>query len=220
MRNVTGNIIGMLVICAAAVSPAQELRFGNTSEYLGEGRWAWTVAIEGEPAALDQIISVDYILPPEISRRRLQTRLERANRFGLDGQSWSSFDLLAIVSFRGNPANKRLFEYAIVLDKPSSREVHIRNWARPVPDSDRWDWGIWVDEGPEVLHQIEHVEYTLHPTFKNRIRDVWDPDTQFELATNGWGTFRIDVLVFFKDGSTQATAHQLEFRGVPSSRVP
>lgn len=77
-----------------------------------------------------------------------------------------------------------------------------------------WDWTIYVTAEDWVLEDIECVTYTLHPTFPDRVRDVCergDGDEAFPLTMRGWGTFTVDVLITFKDGSEQRREHQLVF---------
>ena len=40
------------------------------------------------------------------------------------------------------------------------------------------------------------VVYYLHPTFKNPIREIVDPDSNFQLKTSAWGEFEIQADVF------------------------
>ena len=39
---------------------------------------------------------------------------------------------------------------------------------------DWWKWWVWIDGPKEELDQIDHVVYTLHPTFPNPVRIVRD----------------------------------------------
>lgn len=77
-----------------------------------------------------------------------------------------------------------------------------------------WDWTIYVTGDDGVLEDIKCVTYTPHPTFPNRVRRVCERgvgDKAFPLTSRGWGTFTVDVLITFKDGSEQRRKHQLVF---------
>ena len=66
----------------------------------------------------------------------------------------------------------------------------------------------------QVLAQIRCVEYTLHPTFPDRIREICERGSSrqpFALTSRGWGTFQVQLRVFFKDGRTQSLTHDLKF---------
>ena len=97
--------------------------------------------------------------------------------------------------------------------------LRIRNrWQ--YKDNDRWDWQAFLeDEGTGELDQVESVEYVLHPTFPNPIRKVTTPHNQFELSTNGWGTFELKAFVNIKDGKRVKLTHELELYYDPESGV-
>lgn len=96
------------------------------------------------------------------------------------------------------------------LPAPSKGEITTRNTAKYVGDK-RWDWTVYIDTDQKTLSSIDHVQYTLHPTFPNPVREVYDPRNGFALSSNGWGTFVIEIKVFFKDGSTKDLRHKLRF---------
>ncbi len=215
--------IPLLVFFALFVSHswvlAESPKLSNTSGYLGKKNWEWKVFIDADERELKAIESVDYILPGQINPKRLETRKDSVDKFALRGSSWGTFKVLAIITYKDKRRSKELYEYQLIFERTAGKTVQIRNWARKIPKTDRVDWGIWIDEKEDVLREIDHVEYTLHPTFRNPIREESNPDTQFEHKTNGWGTFQISIIVFFKDGTTHKTKHMLRFQGVPTSRT-
>lgn len=73
-----------------------------------------------------------------------------------------------------------------------------------------WDWSVWLDASPKDLEQIDHVEYTLHPTFPKPVRRVADKSTNFRLNTGGWGTFKVRAKAVLKDGQEVPLAHDLK----------
>jgi transcription initiation factor IIF auxiliary subunit len=76
--------------------------------------------------------------------------------------------------------------------------------------SDWWMWSVWID-GPEVeLDDLDHVEYTLHPTFPKPVRVVNDRDSKFRLSAAGWGVFTIYVKAMHKNGQATRLEHELE----------
>ena len=92
----------------------------------------------------------------------------------------------------------------------SAQELAVKNTSRYAGNG-RWDWTIFVDANTDTLNRIQCVEYTLHPTFSNPIRQVCTPKNNFTLSTSGWGTFEVQVRVIFQDGSTRNLKHQLKF---------
>lgn len=60
---------------------------------------------------------------------------------------------------------------------------------------------VRLDGSDEAIKSVEKVIYTLHPTFRNPVREVIDSRNNFELRTNGWGEFEIKAAVQFKHWS-------------------
>ena len=73
-----------------------------------------------------------------------------------------------------------------------------------------WAWSGWLDGPPDVLDEVQYVEYTLHPTFADPVRKVSDRRSKFKLATGGWGVFPIYARVVTKDGRSRRLRHQLK----------
>lgn len=84
---------------------------------------------------------------------------------------------------------------------------------RMVGDKERdwWNWTIFVKADRSALAQIDCVEYTLHPTFRNPVRKVCASDNDFSLSMNGWGTFRVKVRILYRDGGEKTLYHRLQF---------
>lgn len=53
----------------------------------------------------------------------------------------------------------------------------------------------------DALDSVEKVVYTLHPTFKNPVREINSRNDNFLLKTNCWGEFIIKASVYFKEAS-------------------
>jgi transcription initiation factor IIF auxiliary subunit len=77
---------------------------------------------------------------------------------------------------------------------------------------DMWDWSVWVEASNDDLDEIEYVEYTLHPTFINPVREVYDRATKFKLSTTGWGVFTIYAIAYLKDKNEVKLEHELILR--------
>ena len=76
----------------------------------------------------------------------------------------------------------------------------------------RWEWTVFLTAPPQVLRQIDCVEYTLHPTFPQPIRRVCaigDTSRPFSLTASGWGEFQIRIRVFMKRGNPVELTHDL-----------
>lgn len=77
----------------------------------------------------------------------------------------------------------------------------------------RYDWVFYVRGATQC---IDHVTVKLHPTFKNPVRRSSGP--AFEFASNGWGTFVIDVVIAWKSGGELMTEWDLQFKKLNGSR--
>jgi transcription initiation factor TFIID/TFIIF subunit len=77
--------------------------------------------------------------------------------------------------------------------------------------NDYWKWSVWLDGSADELDAVDHVVYTLHPSFANPVRTIADRSTRFRLETAGWGTFTIYARVVPADGGPeQHLEHELE----------
>jgi len=92
--------------------------------------------------------------------------------------------------------------------------------------NDWWQWSIWLDGTEAELDRIDHVIYTLHPTFPTPVRRVEDRATCFRLDSAGWGQFEVYAEIVMKDGTREPHKHWLKLdyptpskRSAPSRRA-
>jgi hypothetical protein len=78
--------------------------------------------------------------------------------------------------------------------------------------SDWWTWSLWLDGPAEELNQVDHVVYTLHPTFPSPVHRVADRESSFRLESAGWGEFEIYIDICLKNGRTRKRRHWLRLR--------
>ena len=76
---------------------------------------------------------------------------------------------------------------------------------------EHYNVAIWVNATDDELDQIEKVEYSLHPSFKRRIRKSKDRENKFSITIWTWGMFNIDATVFFRDGTTSKHSYYLSY---------
>jgi len=72
-----------------------------------------------------------------------------------------------------------------------------------------YDWSIWIEGGTRDLSEIDAVEYLLHSTFKNRLREREDITDGFLLQSSGWGEFEIRISIHLKSGQIMYRTHWL-----------
>jgi len=88
--------------------------------------------------------------------------------------------------------------------------IAIKQTSKQTED-DRWDWEIHLDGEKKDLAEIDYVEYTLHRTFPNPIRRIYDRNSGFKLETNGWGTFTVYLTVKYNNKKEIKETLQLNF---------
>ncbi|MEO5739570.1 MAG: pYEATS domain-containing protein [Vicinamibacterales bacterium] len=79
---------------------------------------------------------------------------------------------------------------------------------------EQWEWTIFVTGPAQLLNTIQRVEYTLHPTFANRVQAPArgsDPAKAFPFTATGWGVFVVGIKVTLANGETQNLRHMLKF---------
>ncbi|MVT09998.1 pYEATS domain-containing protein [Chitinophaga tropicalis] len=74
---------------------------------------------------------------------------------------------------------------------------------------DWWEWWIWIEADKEDLDIVDHVIYTLHPTFYEPVQTVKDREEKFKLLTEGWGTFTIHAKIVLQDSTEIPLKHKL-----------
>ena len=95
----------------------------------------------------------------------------------------------------------------------------LKNTWKYVGD-DRWDWDAFIDDGGTgELKEVAYVEYVLHPTFRNPIRRVAQPQDNFRLQTNGWGVFELKAFIYKKDGQKEKLVHEIQLKYDPVQGV-
>ena len=84
-----------------------------------------------------------------------------------------------------------------------------------------WNWSVWLDGPEDELDRIDHVVYTLHPTFIDPVQTVKNRRTNFKLKASGWGEFQIHLDIVGRDGKTSERTHslRLEDTGAPQASV-
>lgn len=85
-------------------------------------------------------------------------------------------------------------------------KIRVRKFSRR--GYDHFSLRIYV-EGD--LHQLEYVEYELHPTFKNPTRLEYQRKGGFPLTIWTWGEFEIPVTLRFIDGHVEQLMHELRY---------
>lgn len=89
-----------------------------------------------------------------------------------------------------------------------------------------WEWEAFLDDaGSGELENVERVEYVLHPTFRDPIREVTFPEGGFLMRTAGWGTFPLKAFVYLRNGQKLKLTHEIELfsdppRGISGARPP
>lgn len=197
-------------------SAAQEISVANTSLYVGNGRWDWTVFIQASPQVLKEIACVEYELHPSYPKpvRKVCRLGDQRHPFGHTTNGWGEFEIKIKVMFKSGDV--RSLRHRLSLATPPVGEalpIRVDNEAEKVGEG-LWKWTVFIEGPSNALDQIQCVEYTLHPTFPNPVREVCDRGIgphAFALTAKGWGTFQLYIRVFLRDGRVQELTHNLIF---------
>lgn len=74
-----------------------------------------------------------------------------------------------------------------------------------------YKWRVFVDEPNQVLTRIAEVQYLLHPTFPDPLQVRTNPNDKFAVEASGWGQFSIQIMIKYKDRSTESMTYYLDF---------
>jgi transcription initiation factor IIF auxiliary subunit len=211
-------LTGFLIAClASAAAVAQPLTAENTSRYLGNGRWNWTIYLAGPDSLIDRVSCVQYTLHPTFPNpvREICALGNRQQAFALSATGWGTFNVPVRITFKDgttqNLAHTLVFE---TRETSSSSPLHVRNTVRTV-QAGLYEWVIFVEGSGDVLEKVQCVQYTLDPTFPDPVREVCDRGVgphAFALTIKGWGAFggfTVHVRVRFKDGSVHSMTYEL-----------
>lgn len=83
-------------------------------------------------------------------------------------------------------------------------------------ERDWWRWSVWLEGPDEELDRIDHVEYILHPTFREPIKQRRNRADNFRLNASGWGEFMLYAKIYAKDGSVERHEHWVTLRDAPA----
>jgi len=192
--------------CLAAVTVS------NTSNYVGAGRWDWTIFVDADPDTLRQIDCVEYTLHPTFPDPVRKVCGQPEKKFALSSSGWGTFTVKVKITYKsGRVENLQHQLFFKQQSAPTTLNVTVENSAKEI-EPGWWEWGIYINGAPAELKQIRCVEYTLHPSFPNPVRLVCTPNNRFLLTARGWGTFKVPIKLMLKDGSIRELSHQLEFR--------
>ena len=89
-----------------------------------------------------------------------------------------------------------------------AQEVQIENTSEYI-DSGHYKWTVFLLAENSILETIDHVEYTLHPSFPNPERISNEHDTNFAISFSGWGESIVYIKIVFRDGQKMHTKHRL-----------
>src|SRR5215216_5304556 len=81
---------------------------------------------------------------------------------------------------------------------------------RTTQDYEIFAWCVFLEGDRNLINSIRMVEYVLHPTFPNPVREISDRTHCFVLQSEAWGTFDIDISVFFENGRIEQTDYRVK----------
>ncbi len=206
----------LLFVISPLTSYAQNITAHNTSEYLCNGIWKWTIFIQASPQVIDDIGIVEYTLHPTFPNPVQKVDSEGDSRFpyGFSTEGWGTFEISIKVIF--TKGGVRHLKHMLTFEAPPVEDplpIKTRNVADSIGEN-RWMWTVFIQGSTDVIDQVRCVEYTFHPTFPKPVQEISKRGTAsraFALSAIGWGTFQIRVRIFLKNGQVQELTHELRF---------
>jgi hypothetical protein len=94
--------------------------------------------------------------------------------------------------------------HASVNDKAGDEPITPQAKADPVPDSNLYNFSIWLDLSDRQKKLIRQVVYKFdHPSFKLKKQTKTDPTDGFKASYTGWGAIdSVPITVTYNDGHT------------------
>jgi len=200
------------------VAQEYNLRLIQTDRYWGkdrsgQSRWDWWAKIDGSLTQLNDIRQVTYHLHPTFRPRDRVIRASLQNGFAFQSNGWGTFNIAATVDLKDG--GKIKLTCPMKFKDPVQDKLVLKNTAYmdSIIRGQKWyTWTVSVDGPWSKLQNIQKVRYKLHPTFNPNTIDVTTRSAYgFPLSRRGWGTFKVQATLYFKNGATQALTHQLKF---------
>jgi transcription initiation factor IIF auxiliary subunit len=91
----------------------------------------------------------------------------------------------------------------------------IKFWTPSENGREHYNVAIWIEGSPSELDSVNHVEYTLHPSFKQPARTSSDRESKFLITIWTWGTFKIDVAIHLRNGAVRHVQYYLSYELPP-----
>ena len=211
-------IILILILLLHLNTRSQTISADNTSIYVGNDRWQWTVFIVASKEDLNRISSVQYKLHSTFSpqTREIKTLGDTKKPFALTLTGWGTFEIKILIKFKDGRRPKSISHYLKFIEQKAAASKNIKTGNSAVEVSnDWWEWTVFIKGSSTDLEQVKCVEYTLHETFPNPVKLICtrgsNNNKAFPFTAKGWGTFTIKVKIIFKDGTTQNLKHELVF---------
>lgn len=211
-------ILVCILISSMNISFSQEnIGTYNSSNYLGNDRWAWKIYINTSNETLNKIGAVTYTLHDTFQPNKIHVReIGNINSpFALNASGWGTFKIKVEISYKDDRPIKVLYhQLTFGEENEANYDILTRNSYKELSDN-WWSWTVYVASSEEDLNKIKCVEYTLHESFSNPIQLICEKTSSekaFPFSARGWGTFEIKIKVIYKDGKVQNLKHMLEFR--------
>jgi transcription initiation factor IIF auxiliary subunit len=87
----------------------------------------------------------------------------------------------------------------------------IKFWKPNERGREHFHVGIWIEGTIEDLDSIDHVEYSLHPSFKKPVRTSSNRSNKFSITIWTWGMFMIDVAIYKRNSEVDHIQYYLSY---------
>jgi hypothetical protein len=187
------------------------------SEYVGNNYWKWSAWIEAEPAELDAVAEVTWVLHPTFKQPRVSSS-DRARKFRLDTAGWGTFLLAA--ELRLKTGDVRVLKHKLTLVGASSRDVRDLRDARESAPAEAHRPTVFLSYGAQDSQRAAELRDALR-TENVKVLDqsslseseVWEPQLRHMLS-------HADVVVGLVGGDTLSPFVRAELREARATDKP
>ena len=76
-----------------------------------------------------------------------------------------------------------------------------------------------LEGNDQLLDNIDHVIYKLHPTFPQQTQSVSSRGNGFKIGRVGWGAFKVGITIHLKNGKSFDFSYMLTFKKLNRSLI-
>jgi hypothetical protein len=199
-----------LLICTLSVYSQEVIFKPELIERYKNGVDKYNLTLQANDSIMKQIAFVEYNLDGTIYKEPVRKIESDSNNYQITLFGFKKVEVNPIVHFKDGSSQT----FYQSLTPKEEHFVRLDNISQRIAPN-KWQWQAFIVGAPLELDSIDHVEYTLHESFREPIQLVYkrgvESNRGFVLNASGWGTFVLKAKVFYRNGKKIDLEHQLNF---------